>query len=257
MGPSPDKAGKRRGPASLVAAGAFGLFVVVMLVWLLATSASPPTLRHSANQQVPRTRSSTTPPTTTVPTTVPLPAAASASAVENQAPTDVKWQLYQGVALPFSATNGPSVVNGDVATGYAHNPEGALLAATQIGVRYLLGPDWQAVTATSVAPGPGRDAYAALRQSQAPTGEAAMSATAPTPGTYLQLAGYQFVTYTPQTAVVQLISQAPSGTNQVVTNTVTWSGGDWKLVLQANGSSSPTAQTVSSLAGFIVWGGVS
>jgi hypothetical protein len=256
MGPSPEKSGKRRGPASLVAAAAFGLFVVVMLVWLLATPASPPTLRHSANQQVPRTRSSSTPPTTTVPTTVALPATASAAVIENQAPTDVTWQLYQGVALPFSAANGPSVVNGDVATGYAHNPEGALLAAAQIGVRYLVAPNWSAVVASSVAPGPGLDAYAALRQSQSSSGKATTS-SGPTPGTYLQLAGYQFVTYTPQTAVVQLISQGSSGTYQVVTNTVTWSGGDWKLVLQSNGSSSPTAQTVSSLAGFIVWGGVS
>ncbi len=78
----------------------------------------------------------------------------------------------------------------------------------------------------------------------------------PTPGTYLQTAGYQFVTYTPQTAVIQLVSQGASSNYQVVTNTVEWIGGDWKLVLQANGSTSPNAQSVSSMAGFIVWGGV-
>jgi len=235
MGPDPDHGHKHRGPASLVAAAAFGLAVVVMLVWLLAMPASPPAPPgHAASRHA----------TATTPSTLPPPAAATSSdaapaLVEDQAPTGVQWRLYQGVALPFSRANGPGTVNGDVAAGYAHNPEGALLAATQIGVRYLVAPDWQAVTAASVAPGPGR-----------------ASLGTPTPGTYLQIAGYQFVTYTPQTAVVQLVSQASSGAYQVVTNTVAWSGGDWKLVLQANGSSSPTAQVVSSVAGFIVWGGV-
>ena len=235
-----------------MAAAAFGLAVVVMLVWLLAMPASPPAppVHAPSRHAVATTTPSAPPPATATPVdAVPPP-------VEDQAPTDVQWRLYQGVALPFSPANGPRSVDGDVATGYAHDPEGALLAATQIGVRYLVAPDWQAVTAASVAPGPGQSAYVALRQSQAPTAISTDPPTAPTPGTYLQIAGYQFVTYTPQTAVVQLVSRTPSGTYQVVTNTVTWSGGDWKLALQANGSSSPTAQVVSSVAGFIVWGGV-
>jgi len=249
MGPDPNQVVRHRGPVSLVAAGAFALVVVVMLVWLLTTPSSPPaSSRRGARPAASTTGPRTSKPTATVTSTTTSPAAS----VQNQAPTDVHWLLYQGVALPFSSANGPRTIHGDVARGYAHDPEGALLAAAQIGVRYLVAPDWQAVTATSVAPGPGRNAYVVLRQSQDPSAQATAASTvpqgAPGPGTYLQLAGYQFVTYTPQTAVLQLISQGSSGTYQVTTSTVSWSGSDWKLVLQADGSSSPSAQAVSSLA---------
>jgi len=141
-------------------------------------------------------------------------------------------------------------VTGDVARRYAHTAEGALLAAVQIGVRYLVAPDWRAVVNVQVASGPGRDAYLALRQAD-PVGA---NATA-TPGGYLQIAGFEEVTYSPATAVVQLLSRG-TGTYQVVTDTVVWQDGDWRLELQPDGSASPTAQQVGSAAGFIAFGGI-
>ena len=78
----------------------------------------------------------------------------------------------------------------------------------------------------------------------------------PAPGTYLQLAGFEFVSYTSSNAVIQLLTARPDGTYQVSTLSVAWDGNDWQLVLQPNGTDSPNQQIVSSPVGFVLWGGV-
>jgi hypothetical protein len=55
--------------------------------------------------------------------------------------------------------------------------------------------------------------------------------------------------------VLQLVTRFPrTGGLQVTVTTVKWVGGDWRLELQPDGGTSPTAQTVPSLDGFVVWG---
>lgn len=164
------------------------------------------------------------------------------------APEGVRWQLFMGVALPYSPTAGPTVVDGPVHGGFERTQQGALLAAVQLGTRYLLTPGegWREVLARQVLPGAGRDAFARNR--------AGIDPQAP-PGTYGQIAGFRVVTFTPQVAVVQLVSRFPSSrVLQVTTTTVRWSGGDWRLQLQPDGGTSPTAQAAASLDGFVVWG---
>jgi hypothetical protein len=170
--------------------------------------------------------------------------------VPTAAPAGVTWSLYQTVALPSSPTDGPLVTTGDVASCYAHTPVGALLAAAQISVRYLLADNWQAVLAAQVAPGPGPAVYASER---AQVTGSAIDAGSPGFGQY---AAYQYVTYTPATAVIELVSRFPAGTFQLVTTTVTWSGTDWQLQLQPSGGISPNAQTLTTLTGFTPWAGV-
>ncbi len=164
------------------------------------------------------------------------------------APPGVRWQLFMGVALPYSRTAGPTVIDGPVYDGFERSQQGALLAAVQLGTRYLLTPGqgWREVLDRQVLPGAGRDAFARNRVGIDPH--------AP-PGTYGQIAGFRVVTFTPQVAVVQLVSRFPSsGVLQVTTTTVRWSGGNWRLQLQPDGGTSPTAQAVPSLDGFVVWG---
>jgi hypothetical protein len=168
-------------------------------------------------------------------------------AIPVSAPTGVTWQLYDTVALPFSAQAGPTVINGDVARCYAHSPTGALLATVQIAVRYALATNWQAVIADQVMPGIGRNVYAAER----PGADVTIQA-----GQFGQFAGFQFVTYTSALAVVQVVVQLPSGEMQATTMTVQWSGGDWRLQLQPDGSPGPNVQQVPNLIGFIPWAGV-
>jgi len=164
------------------------------------------------------------------------------------APQGVTWQLFMGVALPYSPTFGPTVVDGPVYGGFERSQPGALLAALHLGTRYLVTPGsgWREVLQRQVLPGAGRDAFARNR--------AGIDPQAP-PGTYGQIAGFRVVTFAPDVAVVQLVSRfSTSGVLQVSTTTVRWADGDWRLQLQPDGGTSPTAQAVPSLDGFVVWG---
>ena len=188
-------------------------------------------------------RSSTTAPTAT--TSSP---AAGSDAVPTATPQDVTWSLFQGVALPSSPSAGPSRVDGPVYAGYAHTPEGALVAATQVSSRVLVTPagGWRQVLDEQVVAGQGRDAYANLRGQ---VGDAAPS------GGYAQYAGFQFVTYSSDIAVISLANKSPNGTYQVTNFTVRWTEGDWKLEIPPTGQSQ--TQAVQGLVGYVPWSGVS
>ena len=162
----------------------------------------------------------------------------------------VTWQLFSGVALPYSPTDGPRTVDGPVYAGYRRSQAGALIAAAQLGTRSLLTPGqgWREVTGRQLLPGVGRDTFVAAR--------ATVDELTVPPGTYGQFAGFRVVTFTPDVAVLQLVSRfALTGRLQLTTTTVRWVGGDWMLELQPDGGSSPTAQAVPNLDGFVVWGG--
>ena len=166
-------------------------------------------------------------------------------------PADVSWQLWNGLALPFSRSAGPVTVQGDVVAGFARTPTGALLAAVHaVGRRAAAtDPGWRAVAANLLAPGAGRDAWVAARAR-------VQLATPPPPGTFAQLAGFQFVSWTLTDAALQLATRNPGGDFGVVTVHVTWLDGDWRLVLAPDGGDASSKQRAPSLAGFIAWGGV-
>ncbi|GAA4140833.1 hypothetical protein [Actinomadura keratinilytica] len=165
-------------------------------------------------------------------------------------PTGITWQVYKTMALPYSSTAGPLNVSadGEVARCFAHTPVGALIAAVHLSSRYVFSRQWRVIADEQVVPGPGRDAYLKLRGNR--------GVDAVTPGSLGQIAGFQFVTYDPQTAVVQLVMRFSNGQMSVSAVTVKWQAGDWKLELKPNGSPSNSQQLVSSLAGFTPWGGV-
>ena len=161
---------------------------------------------------------------------------------------EVTWHVFSGVPLPYSETAGPRSVDGPIFAGYERSPSGALLAAAHLGTRSLLTPGsgWLDVVEAQVLPGPGRDALVAVR---------AEVDTLDPPGTYGQPAGFRFVAFTPDVAVLQEASKFPlTGRLQVTTTTLRWVDGDWRLELQPDGSASPTAQSVQDLDGFVVWG---
>ncbi|MFF7987741.1 hypothetical protein ACFZDK_53400 [Streptomyces sp. NPDC007901] len=167
--------------------------------------------------------------------------------VPETAPSGVSWSLYDAVALPASRTAGPAVAGKDVARCYAHTPVGALLASSQISVRYLAADDWRSVTRTQTV-GAGRDAYIADRTTAEKTAAPDEEST-----THGQIAGYRFVTYHDSTAVIDTVWRFPGGQMQAATTTVLWHEGDWRLEFPAV----PAAPTpVDSLAGYVPWGGV-
>ncbi|MEV4649046.1 hypothetical protein [Saccharopolyspora sp. NPDC049357] len=160
----------------------------------------------------------------------------------------VQWELVQRIAVPVSAEAGPYVHNGAVASGFQRSPVGALVAATQISTRYLVSPGdgWRQVTEQQVLPGPGRDLYMRAR---AAAGDDLGDAIT-------QLAGFRFVTYSPDVAVIQLASKAPNGGLVGTTVTVRWAGGDWKLELQPNGGVSPASAPLADLTYYTAFSGV-
>jgi len=192
--------------------------------------------------------SSTTATTTGTGASCSLPA--GNQAVPDYTPAGITWQIFQTIALPYSPTYGPQHVSGDIARCYAHDPTGALIAATQLSARVVASPNTD-VAEQQVVPGPGRAAFIA-KDSQALKNQQGGN----TPGSFAQFAGFKYVTYTPATAVVELVTQGSNGGYQAEAVTVAWTNGDWKLVLQPDGSTSPNAFPVTSLAGFAGWAGV-
>lgn len=166
------------------------------------------------------------------------------------APPGVNWQIFKSSALPVSAAAGPLITEGDVVRCYAHTPAGALIAATQLSARVELADGWRQVVNRSVVAGPGREAFVqehAKQASSAPAGA----------GSLAQVAGFRFVTFSPETAVIELVVRAPTtGSLASSVTTVKWADGDWKLELQPDGSANSQPRLIESLDGYARWGGV-
>lgn len=167
--------------------------------------------------------------------------------VPTTTPAGLRWQLVSGEWVPFSAAAGPTRVTGPIASGYARTPLGALIAAKQIATRASLGPAWRDVVAEQVVPDAGRDAYVRVR---AAAGD--VHAT-------VQPAGFRYVNWTPDIAVLQLLEHTYSAQTHgqvyaVVSVTLRWLDGDWRLQLLPNGGTGPSITNVAGPTGFVLWG---
>jgi len=102
------------------------------------------------------------------------------------------------------------------------------------------------VTLAQVVPSPGRANFLAQR---------ATTTDNPPPGGWAQPVAFRFVSWTPNEAVVQLLSRTTGVDGyQVATGTLLWRAGDWRLQLQNDGGISPTAVQVPTPTGFVLWG---
>jgi hypothetical protein len=218
----------------IAAIGFLVLLVVCALVVVIG--------RHGRSQTAAPPAAQSAAPSAPVPTAVPT-----------TAPVGTTWTIYETVALPTLPGAGPAHVDGPIATGYAHTPLGALVAAVNESYRYLLAPDdrWQQAADAMLAPGPGKDAWV-QRRSTFPYGPQGATTGG---GGFTQLAGFQFISYTPTDAVIQIVTRTGSGALQVGANHVTWDS-DWKSVMAPGGSSVNNIQALNSLAGFVEWRGV-
>ncbi|MGC8628424.1 MAG: hypothetical protein ACP5VR_12910, partial [Acidimicrobiales bacterium] len=84
----------------------------------------------------------------------------------------------------------------------------------------------------------------------------ALAAAPPTAAETPQIAGFSFVSYSPQTAVIDIVVRYQSGAMGVAPFTVEWLDGDWELSPTPGGEVSGPAQQVSSTVGYIAWSGV-
>jgi hypothetical protein len=180
------------------------------------------------------------------------PAVALPTALPTRPPADVSWQLAGQNSVPVSETAGPRSVDAGVASGYAHTPEGALVAAAQLAARSALSAgkkSWEPTVERQFVPSADRDRLlAALRSAPAQSAD---------PGELSPLAGYIYQAYTPETAVIGLVYRAPgSGTTayHVVTTTMQWRDGDWQMVAPPGGSWLSVSRQASNLSGVVEWG---
>ena len=164
-------------------------------------------------------------------------------------PPPVRWEVFNGAVLPVSDEHGPAVVDGAVARCYAHTPTGALIAAVQIDYRALVDPGGGVeVARKQTVPGEGQEALVTALRERGRPGSAA-------PGELCQVAGFRFVNYTPEEAVIAIATRCGEKI-QLTEDRVQWRNGDWHQVLEPDGSSSPTAAELADLSGMTVWSGV-
>jgi hypothetical protein len=141
------------------------------------------------------------------------------------APTDVRWQPFQGVPLPHAAQGPRSMADG-AATGFEHSPRGAAIAALTHSVRLAVAADtqWAKVAAGEVVPGTAKDEWAINRVQLSITGPAA-------PEFAPRLLGYKITGYTDRHSTVDVYTEYSDRSKAVHHTAVEWFGEDWRLRL--------------------------
>ena len=185
-------------------------------------------------------------PSTRAATATPAPVRASSSgcslpagsqevsSVELSPPAIVGWHQVGNMEVPEApATLGPEHRSGGWFYCYQHSPAGALLAAIDV---------WASGTAAS--------ATRVARHLAVNVTPGALGSDELPPG--LSLAGYQYVSYTPREAVIEVVFDVYDKGDVEVTTPMVWvpGGADWRLEVPASGSVSSSVID-SSLAGYV------
>ena len=189
--------------------------------------------------------------------------ARSANSTPAAAGQDLSWSDFHGIQLPVSSAAGPRHTTGGLASGFTDTPDGALLAAINIGVRTAAqwGPAIFAPTITRQVTGPDAtallradtSAYAALRAA------AHLRAGQPAGRGYAAEVAYRFDAWTPAIATVDVVSSGP-GSNGTTVLAVTriqvlWQHGDWRVLAPPGGNWANSAAGLSSLTGYTIFPG--
>ncbi|HEY7429966.1 MAG TPA: hypothetical protein VH641_04450 [Streptosporangiaceae bacterium] len=175
----------------------------------------------------------------------------------------LSWMNFDGMQLPVSATNGPRDIRGGLASEFADTPRGALLAAINIGVRTAA--QWGTAifrpTITRQVTGP--DAAALLRAETSTYAQLRAAARVrsghPAGRGYAAEAGYRFVTWSPASATVDVVTAGPtaSGATALASTRVQilWQRGDWRVIAPPGGNWANAAIAISSLTGYTTFPG--
>lgn len=162
------------------------------------------------------------------------------------APTQVRWQPFQGVALP-NAAQGPKKTAEGAATGFEHSPTGAALAAIVHTVRLSIAADsqWPDIVRLEVVPDKARDEWSVNRLQLSITGPAA-------PEYAPRLLGYKITSYTDAASAVDVYTEYSDNSKAVNHTTVEWFGNDWRLRLPDPESTARPIESVDELPTDIV-----
>ncbi|EYT53290.1 hypothetical protein [Kocuria sp. UCD-OTCP] len=168
-----------------------------------------------------------------------------------KAPEDVEWTALGAIYAPSSEEHGPGTV--DESTGvrscYSHTPEGALLAATNM-LTASGDPELLLETTRLLGmEGPGKDVAIGQIQQRIAGGD---NTSVP-----VQVAGFRLLSYTGDTATVEVVLAGDDGSEKVYNTTggnLVWHEGDWRFAFDDDGSGGPVSGRVSDLSGYIAWG---
>jgi len=156
------------------------------------------------------------------------------------APAGLRFQDVGGLTLPFSPVDGPLRINGPIAAGYSHTPQGAVVAMMQLLPRLVLGPEYRQVVTEQVVADQGvKDKLIAARATRPQDSPAQLAAEAAVP------IGFRVEAYTADRATVVLLSRDGAGSASFTGGraAVVWSGGDWKWPDNSDSASFPVADT--------------
>lgn len=171
-------------------------------------------------------------------------------------PPDVRWELMPGttMAAPRSGVAGPSTVEGNITSCYARTPSGALLAAANLLSEmrnYTL--DMDRLVSTKVTHTTG---YDALNQ-RVQAWEGGDTSRAPQP--VQQIAGYRFLQFTGDWAVIEIVIRNTSGelagAMASVSYALAWEDDDWKLVPPLDGGNVPSLRIDALEYPYVAFGG--
>jgi hypothetical protein len=164
----------------------------------------------------------------------------------------------KGTALvPVAAGTGPCAFTPEGApASFSRSRAGSVFAAQWFaGVLNVTGarPGWKERIASSVLDGPGRAVMAAAAQRVQDHQD-----PAPGPGnSTIQTCGYRLVSWTKDAAVVELVVcplSSVNGSPVVLSVSLAWSAGDWKVVPTLEGRLLDRDMNRTSFDGFIPWG---
>jgi len=226
-----------------IAATAFLLLVSILAIWI-STSSN----RTDVTSEPPTPTATSTGSTQTGGSNTTVSAASPPSSVTEleltEAPANITWTLWQGIALPSSPDDGPADVHDGIAESYTHSPTGALIAAVQITNRAAYGETARVVEA-QVVPGVGRDQLLLTPPKPGALGDAP------------QIAGFRVAGYSDERADLELVFRLAADRKLVsLTVAMEWHDGDWQIAPTLDGEVYRGGKPLPSLAGYVIWAGV-
>ena len=255
--------------ASVIVVGAV---FVCLLVWFFARGDNTPASQPSTptNRTVPTeqptddpTGPPATPPSeeptgtsTTTPTARPVPGVGGCKSKNpdqrrpRTTPTAVTWEFEADMLIPMQQEGGPAVMDSaGVRSCFAHSPTGAVLAAL-VTLGQIRNPD----LTLSVL----RQRFVSNEGLKLALAEG--KATPPTQGptkTAAQFTAFKVIDYLPDRAIIGVAVRIDDTNVAAIPVTMAWANGDWKGVLQTDGSFNGAAEPdlLQSLTGYVRFGG--
>ncbi len=226
-----------------IASGALLLALVVAAIVIAITSNGSSNSQRAVHAARP-TAAAATPPTTTAVAPAKTSTTACTLAPGNQTvpygsqPSGTTWAQVGAMSVPQApSTLGPQHDDGTWATCFAHSPSGALLAAMSFIAEGTINPPGEVLR---------RLAVGAPQQLPPCDQGGPLVTTTPT----LQIAGYQYESYSPTVAMLNVALQVPKGYDAAAL-TMEWSGSDWRLRFPPGGCA-PQKQ-IADLTGYVSW----